>query len=164
MVRTVAADALPSSLVAALAALDPNAVPVESVDIDREECGPQARQPSHLAADFNGDGRTDYAMYVRSKRPPRGSSVAVRYTVRFVIFLGRPDDRFEPTVIGEELSTLPLQTRLVLQPPGRIRDVEGDRVVHLRHPGVVHMHCGKAASTYFWVPRSRGFEYIVTAD
>ena len=164
----VRADAapLPPSLVAAMTALDAAAVPVEPADFDQGSCHRRAGHPARLAADFNGDGRTDYAMYLRTKREQRGDHVAVRYAVRFVIFLGDADGGFVPSIVREWVSTLPLHERLELQRPGRIREVEGgaDRVVTLRHPGIVEIYCGRAASTYFWVPRNHGFEYIVTGD
>ena len=166
VVRAEAAAPLPPSLVAAMTALDPAAVPVEAPDLDRGACRHRPQQPALLVADFNGDGRTDYAMYLRSKRERRGDGTAAQYALRFVVFLGDADGGFAPRVVREWVSTLPLDERLELQHPGRIREVDGgtDRVVTLRHPGIVEIQCGKAASTYFWVPRSQAFEYIVTAD
>ena len=165
VVRAEAAP-LPPSLVAAMTTLDPAAVPVEPADFEQGACRHRTGHPARLVADFNGDGRTDYAMYLRSKRAPRGDSVAVQYALRFVVFLADADGGFVASVVREWVASLPLHERLELQRPGRVREVEGgtDRVVTLRHPGIVEIYCGRAASTYFWAPRSQAFEYIVTGD
>lgn len=162
-----AAPPLPSALVAAIAALDLTAIPVEPQDLKGGACRhPRPGHPARVSADFNGDGRRDYALYLRTAHGLGGDRPTGEYTVRFVVFLGAAGDRFTPHLIREWPAMLPLHARIELQRPGRVREVDGGegRVVRLRHPGILELYCGQAASTYYWAPRSRTFEYVVTGD
>jgi hypothetical protein len=156
---------LPPRLLAAVAALDAAAAAVERRDIDRQSCRPRPAHPARVAADFTGDGRLDYALYVRSAPARPGDRADTEHTVRFVIFVAAAGG-FTPHVIREWPSTLPLHSRLEIQRPGRIREVDGGegQMVRLRHPGVVEVYCGQAASTFFWEPRTRTFRSVVTGD
>ena len=84
--------------------------------------------------------------------------------MRFVVFFGRADGRFEPHTILLGDDSLPSITMLLLQPPGRIREWGQGKVIELRQPGIVHVHCDKAASTWFWDAMQGRFDSIVTAD
>ena len=162
-----AALALPPALVAAIAALDGAAIPVEPEDLKGGACRhPRPGHPARVSADFNGDGHRDYALYLRTAHSVRGHRTTAEYTVRFVVFLGGAGDAFTPHLIREWAATLPLHARIELQRPGRVREVDGGegRVLRLRHPGILELYCGQAASTYYWEPRTRTFEYIVTGD
>ena len=139
-----AAPALPSALVAAIAALDAAAIVVEPADLKGGACRhPRPGHPARVSADFNGDGHRDYALYLRTARGVGGDRTTAEYTVRFVVFLGGAGERFTPHLIREWPATLPLHERIELQRPGRVREVDGGegRVVRLRT-----------------------FEYIVTGD
>ena len=165
---TVAASepALPLPLLAAVTALDPAAVPVARRDLDGGACRPRPAHPARVAGDFTGDGRVDYALYLRTAAAQGADGRTTEHTIRFVVFVAVPGGAFAPQVIREWRAVLPLHERLELQRPGRIREVDGgeDQVVRLRHPGIVELYCGKAASTFFWEPRTRTFRSIVTGD
>lgn len=111
-----AGDTPAPALLRAIAALDPSAVPVDRTDIASDDCAIQAAHPARVAGDFDGDGRQDWALYLRSPRPVGTEVVAGRpramHAVRFVVVFARPGDRFDPVTIRRWASPLPLGSML----------------------------------------------------
>jgi hypothetical protein len=164
-------DALPASLLRAIAALAPTTLPVDRIDISSEDCALDApTHPARVRGDFDGDGYQDWALHLRSAAPVGTRVSAGRtwalYAHRFVVFFGRPGGGFEAVTISLGEQPRPFTLMLEPRPPGPVKDVEGGegRSVVLVHPGIVEVYCGRAASTYYWDARARKFEYLVTGD
>lgn len=127
--------------------------------------------PGYVAADFNGDGRKDYAAILEGRVIKRVERIGNwEWPVRdywFVIFLGEADRRFRPTVLDRWEST-PTDRYLQLQPAGIVLEFSADvdelAVVVLKHPGVVEIVCEKAATTYFWDDATGSFRSLITGD
>jgi len=164
-------DGLPPAVLRAIATLAPTTVPVDRIDISGEDCAlDRAAHPARVRGDFDGNGVEDWALHLRSERPI-GTRVTdgrtwTMYAHRFVVLLGRPQGGFDAVTITLGQQSLPFGLMLEVQPPGPVKEVEGgdDRRIVLRHPGVIEIYCGKAASTYYWDPRARRFDYLVTGD
>ena len=165
---SAAEDPLPAALLTAIATLAPTTVPVERADLDADHCAAQAAHPARVRGDFDGDGREDWAMLLRSPSPVRTETFGGRrwpiHPVRFVVFFGGAGGRFEPHTISLGDESLPSITMLLSQPPGRIREWGQGQVIELRQPGIVQVHCDKAATTWFWDALGGRFDSIVTAD
>jgi len=164
-------EALPSAVLRAIAALPPTTVPVDRLDLSGEDCAlDRPDHPARVRGDFDGDGLEDWALHLRSVRPTgtrvSGGRTWTMYAHRFVVLRGRPDGAFEPVTITLGEQPLPFALMLERQPPGLVKEVDGgeDRRVRLRHPGIIEIYCGEAASTYYWDSRTRRFESIVTGD
>jgi hypothetical protein len=171
MPAPAAAQSLPAGVRQAVAALG-DAILVTAADVDRRACkGKPRTQLVAVSGDFDGDGRRDWALYVRSpgvvdrlldRTPPRDL-----YDVQFVFAMARANGRYEIVTVRQGRETLPLYSYLLLQPAGPIREVpfeDNPTPVVLRNPGVMELYCGQASSTYFWDPELRAFRYIVTGD
>lgn len=164
-------EALPPDVLRAIATLAPTTVPVGRVDVSAEDCAlDRPDHPARVRGDFDGDGLEDWALHLRSPRPT-GTRVAgghtwTMYAHRFVVLRGLPNGAFEPVTITLGEQALPFALMLERQPSGLVKEVDGgeDRRVQLRHPGIIEIYCGKAASTYYWDPRTRRFDFIVTGD
>jgi hypothetical protein len=170
MAAPAAAQSLPAGVRQAVGALG-DVILVTAADVDRQACKGKPTTPLvAVSGDFDGDGRGDWALYVRSAGPVEGlldrTPPRDLYDVQFVFAMARANGRYELVTARRGRETLPLFSYLVLQPPGRIREVpfEDNRSIVLRNPGVMELYCGQASSTYFWDPDRAAFRYIVTGD
>jgi len=171
MPAPAAAQSLPAGVRQAVAALG-DVILVTAADVDRRACRGKPKTPLvAVSGDFDGDGRRDWALYVRSAGPidrllDRTPPVDL-YDFQFVFAMARADGRYELVTARQGRQTLPLASYLVLQPRGPIREVpfeDHPTPIMLRNPGVMELYCGQASSTYFWDHEQKAFRYIVTGD
>lgn len=147
----------------------PNARLVEPADVDAP-C--RSASPGLVVADFNGDGRPDVAVLLRSGRPrPARTEDGREYTEEqfwFVVLLD----------VGGRLRRAHLEHWWGVSSPGRnalelMRSGVVDewpgvehraRRVRLKNPGVVLIYCEASAVVYYWSPSRNRFSKLVISD
>jgi hypothetical protein len=146
---------LPNSLTAAIKTVASAAVIVEPQDVDAAACQPVGESPGLLRADFNGDGRDDYAVLLKMKETGKEKRWDGR-TLRearfsFVLFLDDGSGGYRPRVIRQYTDFMPTAVVLDLQPAGNVRHRETRKNVHIPNAGVMLSFCEKSAKTYYLV-------------
>src|SRR5262249_9086775 len=146
--------------------IDPNARLVEPADVD-----PPCRSvsPGLVVADFNGDGRPDFAGLLRSGRPRPGRTEGGReYTeeeVWFVGFLGGGGRLRRGHLEHWWGVSAPGRSALTLMRPGVVDEWPGvehrARRVRLKNPGVIRIYCEASAVVYYWSPSRNRFSKLV---
>jgi hypothetical protein len=158
-------EVLPSAVRDEIRKLGPSARMVGEGDFDRERCGPLT-DPGLVVADFDGDGRKDYAVLVRTGmiRPPQPGSRAsgLEVEVALLVVLDA-EGRWPPQIVQQFWLPPALAARylITVQPPAVLVEFNGPGKVTLRQPGIMLMYCQAAATVYYWSPRKRRFDSIV---
>lgn len=139
---------------------------LELGDMDSSSCGTLKSNPGLVSGDFNGDGRSDYAVLLISKLPKReqmweGRKLSL-VDAWFAFFLQKKDGTFDRKEIERFETNLPSGTGLDSYPAGPVADPNSDRVVDLKSPAVEWYFCEKGASLYYW--DGRAFSSISTSD
>ncbi|MGE0278705.1 MAG: hypothetical protein AB7R40_25180 [Nitrospiraceae bacterium] len=126
---------------------------VQAKDVDPVACQPVGENPGFLRADFNGDGRDDYAVLLKTgdtgkERIWEGKTLReTRFT--FVFFLDDGAGGYKPRVVRRYVDFIPTAVVLDLQPAGDVRHRETGKHVRLKNPGITLSFCEKSATTYF---------------
>jgi hypothetical protein len=154
LVRAEGADpTLPESLKVAVRTVARAAVLVSPRQVDATACAPVGRSPGVVRADFDGDGRDDYALLLKTRDTGKVTiweGKALRQAeFAFAFFLADGSGGFKARVVQRYLSYLPTSEVIQLQPAGRIRQMETNRTITLKHPGVTLVFCEKSATTYY---------------
>jgi hypothetical protein len=141
------------SLGAAIERVAVGATIVQAKDVDPISCQPVGESPGLLRADFNGDGRDDYAVLLKTgdtgkERTWEGKTLReTRFA--FAFFLDNGSGGYEPRVVRRYVDFIPTAAVLDLQPAGEVRHRETHKNVRLKNPGVTLSFCEKSAATYF---------------
>jgi hypothetical protein len=146
---------------------------VSDSDVNSEECDP--REPGGpprglVIADFNGDGRTDYAVLVRMGPGKNVEKAAGRaftlYDAAFVVLLGEPSGGFTRISLWNHDMWIPINLVVGLAAPGVIREhgSAGDRTVELKNPGITVDICGKTTEVLYWNDVKKSFDSVTISD
>lgn len=157
---------LPENLEIAISKVAPRSTVVSAKEVDATACQPVGDSPGLVRADFNGDGREDYAVLLKTR-------VSIEETVwqgkslrearfLFVWFLNDGAGGFRPRVIRRYDDFVPTAVVIDLQPAGKIRHRETHKDVQVRNPAVMLSFCEKSATTYYLVDDK--FRSIPIAD
>jgi hypothetical protein len=161
-----AAVTQPEELKAAIQNVHPDAEILELDDMDTSSCGPLEAHPGLVSADFDGNGRVDYAVLfkagdVKEEKEWRGRKLSLM-DLWLVAFLQQDDGLLASFVLAEFETFLPSDVMIEKQLPGTIEEWDSERIVTLRNPGFLFHFCGKSASVFYW---SEGkFERIWISD
>jgi len=161
------AAAVPAKLADAIRRLHPSARVLTADEVLGERCGPGQRREQLLRADFDGDGRQDYAALLRVGEPAGKPEEALRTVPLWgVVFLANRDGRYRPFILfKDEDAMFPSRRVLWIEPPGRVRHgAHPERVLTLRHPAVGSMLCESTAKVFYWVPLRQTFREYLTKE
>ena len=159
--------ALPTALADAIGRLHPAARVVGADEVLGERCSAEHRRRQLFRADFDGDGRQDYAALLRIGEP-EGKPGEVLRTVPLwgVVFIANRDGRYRAFILfKDEDAMFPSRRVLWIQPPGRVHHgAHPERVLTLRHPAVGAMLCEGSAKVYYWVGLRQTFRDYLTKE
>jgi ubiquinone/menaquinone biosynthesis C-methylase UbiE len=150
---------LPVPLRTAIAATHPGMHVLGAEEARYTGCAPAAAPgPAWIAADFNGDGRTDYAVLLVSDE----ATWTVRfdnqdyptYAARVVAYLGQADGGLREREVYAFQESLPTIRGIAVQ--GSSAAGSGGEA-RMRHAGITFISCGQFAVTYYWT--GDGFEH-----
>ena len=127
-------------------------------EILEEWCGTGQRREQLFRADFNGDGRREYAALLRIGEPEGKPGEALRTTPLWaVVFLANRDGRYRPFILFKDGDAMfPTRPVLWVQAP--------ERVLTLRHPAVGSMLCESTAKVFSWVSLRQTFRDYLTKE
>jgi hypothetical protein len=152
---------VPPQLQAAIKKVRGDAEIIRRDEIDLKSCEPPEGDQM-VEADFNGDGRADYAALLRLGK--KGSGVG---PVWLTVFLAQRDGSFRSIVLdrhGNRKSTGLANLVIALRHPGVIDEVVSSRQVRLTLPGVERFWCESSATVFFWSKSAAHFESVWTGD
>ncbi|HUO64292.1 MAG TPA: hypothetical protein VMT97_11345 [Terriglobales bacterium] len=132
-----------------------------------ERCGVARRRDQVVRADFNGDGRADYAVLLRIGEPKVVAGEPLKSApVWAVVFLARRDGLYRPFILYKtEDVMIPSRQVIALQPAGRVRHgAHPERVLTLAQPGIASMLCEGTEKVYYWVSRGQTFREYLTRE
>ena len=161
-----AAD-LPPALREAITRLHPAAAVLGADEILVERCGAERRRDQVVRADFNGDGRADYAVLLRIGEPTAIAGEALKSaSVWAVVFLARRDGLYRPFILSKsEEVMIPSRQVIALEPPGRVHHGgHPERVLTLKQPGIASILCEGTEKVYYWVSRGQTFRGYLTRE
>ena len=141
------------ALNASIRKLAPGAAVVVTQEVDAISCNPVGDNPGLVRADFNGDGRPDYAALLKIRETGK-KTIWEGKTLReasfsFVLFLDDGHGGYEPRVVRRYTDFIPTGVVLDLQPPGSVLNGETQKSITLSNPGVTLSFCEKSAVTYY---------------
>jgi hypothetical protein len=148
-------SSMPKSLVVAISKVAPNSIIVDAKEVDATACQPVGDSPGLVRADFNGDGRVDYAALLKIKVSKeetvwQGKSLReARFS--FVLFLDDGSGGYKPRSIRRYTDFVPTAVVIDLQPAGKIRHRETRQYIRVPNPAVMLSFCEKSATTYYMV-------------
>jgi len=145
---------IPAALSAAIEKVAPSASLVTAREVDATACAPVGKAPGLVRADFDGDGRDDYAALLKKQTGKEklweGRTLhEARFS--FVLFMRDESGEYKPRVVRRYADFIPTAVVLDLQPAGNVRHRETRKNVKLPNPGVMLSFCEKSATTYFIV-------------
>jgi hypothetical protein len=158
---------MPPALEAAIKRLHGAAAVVTADEIYLDRCGAEHRRDQIFRADFDGDGRQDYAVLLRIGEPTGDPAQALRTVPLWgVVFLAKRDGRYRPFILFQEAEAMfPSRHVLRVQLPGRVRHgAHPERVLTLKLPGVGSMLCESTARVFYWMSRGQTFREYLTKE
>lgn len=146
---------VPKSLDSAIRKLAPSAKVVAAKDVDTTSCQPVGDSPGMVRADFNGDGRQDYAVLLKT-RVSKEVTVSQSNSLRearfsFVLFLDNGRGGYQPIVVRRYEDFVPTIVVINLEPAGIIQHRETHKEVRVPNPAVMLSFCEKSATIYYLV-------------
>jgi hypothetical protein len=158
---------LPPALADAIKRLDPAARVVSADEVVEERCDAGQRREQIFRADFDGDGRQDYAALLRIGEPA-GKPGEVLRTVPLwgVVFLAKRNGRYRHFILFKDDDAMfPSRRVLWVQRPGPVRHgAHPERVLTLKLPAVGSMLCGSTAKVFYWVGLRQTFREYLTKE
>jgi hypothetical protein len=152
---------VPPQLQAAIKKVRSDAEIVRRNEIDWKSCEPPERDQI-VEADFNGDGRTDYAALLRLGTNGSGGG-----PVWLTVFLAQKDGSFRSIILdrhGSRKATGLANLIIALRHPGVIEEAGSGKQVRLALPGIERFWCESSATVFFWSKSAARFESVWTGD
>jgi len=144
---------VPENLAGAIYKVAPGSAIVSAKEVDATACQPVGDSPGLVRADFNGDGRQDYAVLLKT-RVSKEETVWQGKSLRearflFVWFLDDGSGGYKPRIIRRYTDFVPTAVVIDLQPAGKIRHRETHKDIQVPNPAVMLSFCEKSATTYY---------------
>ena len=135
-------------------------------EILEERCGAAHRREQIFRADFNGDGRQDYAVLLKVGEPAGKPEEKLRTAPLWgVVFLAKRDGRRPFILFKDDDAMIPSRRALWIQPPGRVHhSAHPERVLTLKHPAVGFMLCDSTVKVFYWVGLRQTFREYLTKE
>lgn len=146
---------LTPAMTSAIQHISAGAAPLTEASIDAKNCGNIPPTPGFVVADFDGDGRKDFAVLLKTEKPGRmveweGRKVPLANYV-FAILVDNGKGGFTAKLIERFEDNCPLAAFLEPQAPGAIRDRDTGKEVTIQNPSVTLLFCDKSAAVYHFV-------------
>lgn len=142
--------AYPPELAVAIAAISPGGRIVGPHDMDGASCG-ASPSPGLVAADFNGDGREDFAVLLKKSGAPKEPLGPPEFTgLWFVVFLADHIGALRPAAIQSLAKSRLGKIRLEPHPAGIVTEKGTNKQVAHSSPGILRRVCGKSAVVFHW--------------
>lgn len=158
---------LPPALREAITSLHPAAAVLRADEVLVERCGAEHRRDQVVRADFNGDGRTDYAVLLRIGEPKAVAGEALKSaSVWAVVFLARRDGLYRSFILSKSNEVMiPSRQVIALRPPGRVQ-VGGhpERPATLKQAAIASILCEGTEKIYYWVSRGQTFREFLSKE
>jgi hypothetical protein len=143
----------PVPLLTAIGKIAPKASVVRPQDIDGQECDSIGASPGIVRADFNGDGRQDYATILKTKVSEK-ETVWEGKTLReaqfaLVLFLDDGRGAYRAISAYKYVGFVPTIGIIYPQSNREVRNRETHRIIRLANAAVTLAFCGKSATTYY---------------
>jgi len=158
---------LPPALREAVTSLHPAAAVLRADEILVERCGAEHRRDQVVRADFNGDGRADYALLLRIGEPKAVAGEALESaSVWAVVFLARRDGRYRPFILSKSDEVMiPSRQVIALRPSRRVHSGgHPERSLTLTQPAIASILCEGTEKIYYWVSRGQTFREFLTKE
>lgn len=144
---------VPESLAGAINKASPDATIVDAKEVDATSCRPVGDSPGLVRADFNGDGRQDYAVLLKTK-VSNEETIWQGKTLReawfaLMLFLDDGHGGFRARILHRYADFVPTAVVINLQPAGTVRNRETHQTVRVPHAAVTLTFCEKSATTYY---------------
>jgi hypothetical protein len=146
---------IPEALAKSVTRLAPRGAIISNADVDSLACQPITSNPGLLRADFNGDGRDDFAALIKLQETGRvkeweGRSLReARFS--FVLFLDDGVGGYRTRVVRKYLDFIPSSVVIDIQTAGVIKHRETKRDILIPHTAVTLSFCEKSATAYYFV-------------
>lgn len=156
-------------LITAVLSQFPQFTIVQSSDVSLQECESPKHPPGVVEADFNGDGRTDYAVLLKGQvkqRTPWEEKILELFELKFVVLLQASQGEFHVGLEEGLEDYYPFTIGIGIVEPQTVREtpIAGDKKITLSRPGVIKYHCEKFADVYYWNGKKKKFDSIHVMD
>jgi hypothetical protein len=145
--------ALPEALASAISNISTNSSVVGAEDVDPSACRPVGEKPGLVQADFNGDGRDDYAVLLKTKETDKKTTwqgTELREAeFAFAFLLDDASGGYKQMIVRRYSDFVPTGVVLDLQAPGDVHDRETHKDIQIFNPSVILSFCEKSATAYF---------------
>jgi hypothetical protein len=145
-----------AAVTAAIEKAFPGATIVTGADVDSSECGPAPTSPGFVQADFDGDGRADFAVLLNAGATGKVVDWQGKHLreTRYVLALFRAKQTggFTVTRLNRFVQFWPVAAYIEPQGAGKLEgagDAHRGAGVMLQNPGVSLVFCGKSAVVYY---------------
>ena len=139
-------------LLAAIRKVSPTASILQASDVNIKSCFSVPNSPTLVRADFNGDGREDVAVLLKTRVTDEVTTLEGqefrKSDLLFVIFLHDGKGGYRARKLDKFTAYVPIGAFIAIQPPGKIRPLGGKTDFTLSNPGVILRFCEKSAAVY----------------
>ena len=139
-------------LLVAIRKVSPTANILQASDVNIKSCFSVPNSPTLVRADFNGDGREDVAVLLKTRvtdeiKTLEGQEFR-KSEIALVIFLHDGKGGYRARTLDKFTSYVPIGAFIAIQPPGKIRPLGGKTDVTLSNSGVTLRFCERSAAVY----------------
>jgi hypothetical protein len=148
-----AEQSAPSSVeLAAIARAFPETTVVQLADVAPEDCGEVSNPPGYVEGDFNGDGRTDFAVLLKGRPTGKveqweGKQLHETPYV-FAMFLNTGNGEFSVKKIERFMDFDRVSAYISLAAAGTV-DSYVNKSIRIPNPGIAMAWCGKSEVVYY---------------
>lgn len=144
---------VPQNLADAIQGFAKGASIVAAGEIDSDACQPLGDDPTLVRADFNGDGRDDYAALLKlgetGKKTEWQGKQLRQGRFALVLFIDNGKGGYLAKLAQRFTSYEPTATMVKFMPPGKVQNAETGKDVVLKNAGVALSFCEKSATVYY---------------
>jgi len=134
--------------------------------VDKNNCEITGNQPGMIMADFNGDGKSDYAVLAQLRRVKGNRTNKDEdfdgVDITLLALMQTASGAFKKVILEKIKGNWVGNVFIDLEAPGILHETQTNRPVHLKTPGVALVYCGKSLVDFYW--DGRGFKEVWISD